>query len=302
MTAIYALIGENASLTWYYQAKPTYTAQDSQALAQAIQANIGLPFRDLTSSAKRLFDQVRESHGRTRQAALATKDDIASEASATPPIVSATLIFILCTLVVLAGILTPFAQQQYYGAQIQQMEAAYPQIRDPLTSDTLSWTPTPPDAADSFTFSSNGYVFTSATCCALSSHINGVMGDGLVEITMRQVADFDLSPAGLLFRADPSTHTALVVAITPSAEWKLLQFTLGADGSLTHERELRYEGVIFGVGAIHRGPDATNQLAVLMRGSSYTFFVNGQFVGGYQANDLPQTGQVGCMQRDSAIC
>lgn len=60
-----------------------------------------------------------------------------------------------------------------------------------------------------------------------------------------------------------------------------------------HERELRYEGVIFGVGAIHRGLDATNRLAVLMRGSSYIFFVNGQFVGGYQANDLPQSGQVG---------
>ena len=81
----------------------------------------------------------------------------------------------------------------------------------------------------------------------------------------------------------------------------MLQFTMGDDGSLTHERDLRYEGVIFGVGAIHRGVDATNRLAVLMNGSSYTFFVNGQFVGGYQASDLPQMGRWGCIQRDSAI-
>src|SRR6185312_752210 len=132
-----------------------------------------------------------------------------------------------------------------------------------------------------------------ASCCELSSQISGVMSDGLIEITMRQVASFDLSPSGLLFRADPTTHTALAFTITPNAEWHLEQFTLGDDGALTHERELRYEGVIFGVGAIHQGEDATNRLAVLMRGSSYTFFINGQFVGGYLASDLPQTGQVG---------
>jgi hypothetical protein len=84
-----------------------------------------------------------------------------------------------------------------------------------------------------------------------------------------------------------------VFAITPSAEWHLLQFALGDDGSLSLEHELRYEGVLFGVGAIHQGLDATNRLAVLMHGSSYTFFVNGQFVGGYQVDDLPQSGQVG---------
>ena len=86
----------------------------------------------------------------------------------------------------------------------------------------------------------------------------------------------------------------LAFTITPNAEWHLEQYHIrGLTATLTQERDLRYEGVIFGVGAIHRGVDATNRLAVLMRGSSYTFFVNGQFVGGYQAGDLPQTGQVG---------
>jgi hypothetical protein len=110
---------------------------------------------------------------------------------------------------------------------------------------------------------------------------------------VRQQVDFDLNRAGFLFRANPASHTALVFAITPSAERLLLRFTCGDDGSLTHERELRYEGVIVGVGAVHRGLDATNRLAVLMRGSSHTFFVNGQCVGSYQADDLPRSGQVG---------
>jgi hypothetical protein len=196
-------------------------------------------------------------------------------------------------MIVLAAILTPFAQQPYYAGQLQQLEAAQPQIRDSLTSNTLGWTPTNSDTADSFAFSSTGYVFVPVMCCDSNSRINGVMSDGLVEITLRQVADFDLRAAGLLFRANPTTHTALTFTITPNAEWHLEQYTLADDGALTRERELRYEGVIFGVGEIHQGLDATNRLAVLMRGSSYTFFVNGRYVGGYQANNLPQTGQVG---------
>ena len=47
------------------------------------------------------------------------------------------------------------------------------------------------------------------------------------------------------------------------------------------------------MGAIHRGLEVTYRLAVLMGGSSYTFFVNGRLVGGYQANDLPQSAQGG---------
>ena len=98
---------------------------------------------------------------------------------------------------------------------------------------------------------------------------------------------------GLLFRASASDHTALAFTITPSGEWHLTQFTLGADGVLTNSRVLRHEGLIGGVRSIHQGSDATNRLAVLMRGSSYTFFVNGQFAGGYWGIGMAQSGQIG---------
>jgi hypothetical protein len=160
---------ENTSLIWYYQAKPVYAAQDSQALAQIIHANVGLPRCDLTSSSSRLFEQLRHTRARAKQAALEAKVDAPSNSDVAPHIASATLLFTLSVLVILAGILTPFARQQYYDAQIQQLEATYPPIRDPLTSDTLGWTPAPPDAAGSFMVSSNGYAFTSVRCCALSS-------------------------------------------------------------------------------------------------------------------------------------
>ena len=292
MTALYALIGENASLTWYYQAKPAYAARDSQALAQTIQTKVGLPLRNLTASSEQLYDQLRRERGRAKQATLETKDDLASEASATPPIVSATLIFVSSTLVVLAGILTPFAQQQYYGAQVQQLEAAYPQIRDPLTSDTLGWTPAPPDNVDTFTFTQDGYA-SSRVCCFVISRVPQTIGNGLLEVSMRDDAVYEFDSAGLLFRADNNAHSALVFAISPDQRWYLRQFTLGDDGSLSQERELRSEGFLIGVGAIRKGQNAMNRLAVLMNGPTYSFFINGQCIGGYRADDLPQAGQVG---------
>jgi hypothetical protein len=292
MTALYALIGENASLTWYYQAKPAYAARDSQALAQTIQTKVGLPLRNLTASSEQLYDQLRRERGRAKQATLETKDGPASNSDMAPPVASTAFIFTLSTLIVLAGILTPFAQQQYYGGQMQQLEAAQPQIRDPLTSDALGWTVAPPDKADTFSFTSKGYASERA-CCNVTSRVPGTMSDGLLEVGMRDDAVYEFDSAGLLFRADKSAHSVLVFTISPDQRWYLRQFTLGDDGSLSQERELRSEGFLIGVGAIRKGQNAMNRLAVLMNGPTYSFFINGQYVGGYRADDLPQAGQVG---------
>ena len=112
-------------------------------------------------------------------------------------------------------------------------------------------------------------------------------GDGTPAIRFRP------ERVGILFRASASDHTALAFTVTPGGEWHLTQFTLGADGALTNSRTLRHDGLFGGVRSIHQGSDTTNRLAVLMRGSSYTFFVNGQFVGGYWAVGMPQLGQAG---------
>jgi hypothetical protein len=195
-------------------------------------------------------------------------------------------------LVVLARILTPYAQQQYYSLQIQQLEAAYPQIRHPLTSNTLGWTAAPPDQAETFAFTADGYV-SSRACCDVTSRIPGTMASGLLEVTVHDDAVPLFTTAGLLFRANNNLHTALVFAINADRRWRLRQFTIAGDGSLSQERELRNEGFLVGVGAIHGGSRATNLLAVLMNGASYRSFINGQHVRGYVANDLLQVGQVG---------
>ena len=66
-------------------------------------------------------------------------------------------------------------------------------------------------------------------------------------------------------------------------------------GALTKSQDLAYAfpGLSGNTQPIHRGLDATNRLAVLMQGSSFTFFINGQFVGRYWAGGLPQSGKFG---------
>ena len=231
---------------------------------------------------------------RTRRAPVADAEwNTVSGYFATHLISAVTIGATLALLIV--GLALPWAQQWYYGGQLAQAATAPSAMRDSLTTNALHWTPAPSDDATApyFAFTSSGYVFNGQTCCDVSSLMARPMADGLVEMTVRQQSDFDLSAVGLLFRASASDHTALAFTITPSGEWHLTQFTLGADGVLTNPRELRHEGLIGGVRSIHQGSDATNRLAVLMRGSSYTFFVNGQFAGGYWAIGMPQSGQVG---------
>lgn len=199
----------------------------------------------------------------------------------------------LTLLLHIAGIMLPYGQQWYFGGQLTHLETAEFAVSNPLTANTLRWTPAPPDAASSFHFTTSGYVFTSDTCCDVNSRIASAVTNGLIEITIRQQSDFDLSNVGILFRANTSSHTALAFTITPGGEWHIQRLSLAADGTITDERDQRAEGIFWGVHPIHQGQDATNWLAVLMDGASYTFYVNGQFLGGYHANDLPQTGQVG---------
>ncbi|HEU4783095.1 MAG TPA: hypothetical protein VFS83_07145, partial [Ktedonobacterales bacterium] len=142
-------------------------------------------------------------------------------------------------------------------------------------------------------FTPSGYIFTPDACCNVGSLIPQTMHDGLVEVTMRQQVNFDLNDAGILFRANSGSNTALAFTITPNGEWHLDLRPRQGDGPDSDYRSLRYEGLFGGIAAIHRGLGATNRLAVLMQGSSLTFFVNGQYIGRYVGNDVPQSGQVG---------
>ena len=157
-SALYALIGEHATLVWTQQSTAAQPASTNSTLSDFVTARVAIPLRDLTEGTTRLSAEFQGRTGREREMAFA------SDAGSIPGMrllsMGAAGIFLtLSILVTLAAILTPFAQQQYFGGQLQQLEATHTQARDPLTSDTLGWTPAPPGAADGFAFSSSGYVF-----------------------------------------------------------------------------------------------------------------------------------------------
>jgi hypothetical protein len=293
-SAIYAALGSQESLIWFSKPREGRTEDAGQQLARIVQARVNLPLRNLTAGAMRILGQSQERRRRTRRPPVADAEwDMVSDYFATHLISAVTIGATLVLLIV--GLALPWAQQRHFGGQLAQAAIAPSALRDSLTTNALHWTPAPSDDATApyFAFTPSGYVFNSQTCCDVSSLMARPVGDALVEVTVRQQSDFDLSAVGMLFRANASDHTALAFTITPGGEWHLTQFILGVDGVLTNPRELRHEGLLGGVRSIHQGSDATNRLAVLMRGSSYTFFVNGQFVGGYWTIGMPQSGQVG---------
>jgi hypothetical protein len=134
-----------------------------------------------------------------------------------------------------------------------------------------------------FSFTSSGYELTSEQeyCCDVFGWGPTNYADATVEVTVHQVTDFDLSEAGLVVRADDGSPSFLVFAVTPKGDWRLEWLRQSSDGEYVPET-LMWDGVIVPVGAVHRGNDATNRLAVIMRGGAYVFFINGQVVGTYQ--------------------
>jgi hypothetical protein len=290
--AIYAVFGQHASLTWYVDAANDASVNASAALLRRVQSQTGLPLRDITPGFMWIDAQNPHVFGIVRYKVF-TINDRTIGGIYMPSLRTALVLFCLATLVLLAGIGMPAAQQRYFDGQLSRLESAQDVMRDPLTSNHQQWTPMSANVAKSFAFTPQGYRFLSTTCCDSSSLIAQTIGNGLVEVTVHQQVDFDLDEAGIMFHVDPSSNTSLAFVVTPNGEWHLNRFRLGSDGTLTGERSLRYEGVFGGIRAIYQGHDTINRLAVLMQGSSYTFFVNGQYIGGYRSNDLPLSGQIG---------
>lgn len=289
---IYALVGEHISLIWLTYPPFMRPEDPGQQLAQSVHDHVNLPLRDLNPGALHISYEVWGLPSWRNSRLLAASAWHVGEAPL-PRWPAAMFGAVLSVLVLLGGILTPPAQQWYFGGQLTRLETATTRISDPLTANTLQWTPTSDDASSDFVFTPEGYVYQPTTCCNAASLMAQSMNNGLVEVTMRQQVDFDLSDAGILFRANSASNTALAFTITPNGEWHLDLLPKQGEGSVSDYRSLLYEGVIGGVSAIHQGLDATNRLAVLMQGSSLTFFVNGQYVGRYVGNDVPQSGQVG---------
>lgn len=294
--ALYSIFGRHASLTWYVDPSNETSASSSARLVQRVQSQTGLPLRDLTPGFIRVNDAVRHSSTYTRNKLLGINTRTFGGTASMPSLRMSALLFCLATLVLLSRVGMPYAQQRYFGGQLKSFESSATALRDPLTSDNLGWTPLPPSVAKGLTFTPNGYLMTiSNACCDAASLIPQAMRNGLLEVTFRtnqQTVGYNV--AGIVFRADRAKQIALVFSVWTDGSWELSRMHIGIDGTIAVLDSLRLDTTMFGsTRGIVRGPNATNRLAVLMQGSSFTFFANGQFLAGYQAKDVPAVGQIG---------
>ena len=106
------------------------------------------------------------------------------------------------------------------------------------------------------------------------------MRDGvLVEVTGRTGGDFDLGGVGFIVANSADSSDALSFRVTPSGEYWLDRYSpQNPDGYKTL--------AIVHDGAIHAGFETPNRIGVLVRGSQYTFYVNGQFATSYDDDAL----------------
>jgi hypothetical protein len=302
---IYWMQGPDGALTWAPEPRRRWSrvssapsapeAPDDQAwrLCALAAKRTGLPLRDLTAttahllplwSAVNLIQQALET-GPSIPISEAEQRRIETQRATRRRQIRAhfglgaalNLILLAAAAAMLVGL------PRVYSDQLTQAARSAPIFADSLASPSGQWPDaTKPDAI--FVYRGGVYVATGGAnaCCDLFALATPTVRDGVIEVTLHQVNDLDFSEAGLVLRADPTTHEALVFTITPGGGWRLERFTLKADGSGDQEGgSLINEGLLFPVSAIHHGSDVTNRLAVIMRGASYTFFVNGQYIGSY---------------------
>lgn len=168
-----------------------------------------------------------------------------------------------------------------YGAELSQAERSAPIFHASLRNDSNGWQTRGSDDL-SLWYTGDGMHVTS--CCDEFAIAPRPVSDGVIEVTLHTVGDFDLDEAGLVLRADPQTDQALYFTITSGGGWRLTRGSMKQDSGPSND--LVYEGLFTSVLGIHTGNDVTNRLAVIMRGSDYTFFVNGRYIGSYHDNQI----------------
>jgi hypothetical protein len=167
-----------------------------------------------------------------------------------------------------------------YGAELSQAERSAPIFHASLRNDSNGWQTR---GSNDLSLWYTGDGMHVSGCCDEFALGPRPVSDGVIEVTLHTVSEDDLDEAGLVLHADPQTDQALYFTITSGGGWRL---TLGSMGSDSIGNELVYGGLFTPVLGIHTGGDVTNRLAVIMRGSNYTFFVNGHYIGSYHDNQI----------------
>lgn len=267
-------------------------------LCGIVAARSGRPLRDLSESTAQIVDP--EPNGRLDRPWQGISDArgvvSATELSRVVAGRRGKLAFYsqlaLVAALLLAGLGVLKYQPRVYAARLAQAESAPPLLSASMTTPLVGW-PVGRTLQGQFAFTSSGYELTSEQeyCCDVFGWGPTEYADATVEVTVHQATDFDLSEAGLVVRTDDASPSFLVFAVTPKGDWRLEWLRQSSDGDHVPET-LMWDGVIVPVGAVHRGNDAINRLAVIMRGGSYVLYINGQVVGTYQGGG-PVAGHVG---------
>lgn len=300
---IYWLQFPNGALTWASTPLPVWTRAQRKSntatstddvawrLCSIAAQRTGLPLRDMTGIAMRLtafsprLENARQALAPESSVYISEPEQAriaAQRAQRRRQILmrfGGQFLAVLALAALAAGLY--FGAPVAYGAELTQAERSAPIFTDSLLSKSNNWQTTGSNDL-SIQYSGDGMQVTG--CCNEFAIANHPVSDGVIEVTLHTVSDFDLDEAGLVLRANSQTNQALYFTITSGGGWRLTRGSMNSDSGISND--LVYEGLFTPVLGIHTGSDVTNRLAVIMRGSNYTFFVNGRYIGSYHDNQI----------------
>ena len=185
-----------------------------------------------------------------------------------------------------------------------RVAAETPLFSDPLSSANHAWPVQPPTTADptGLAFAHGGYAINGGPDQDNYNVWRGARyADLAVAVTLREVAVPDYDVAGLVARVQGAGNgdaDKIIFDISPSRGfWELFHYQPGQGPP---DDGWHYLG-IGDSAAIHTGAGATNRLMLVIVGTTYLCYVNGQFVGGgvdsYASASSPHSGYAGLFVR-----
>ncbi|HEU4785252.1 MAG TPA: hypothetical protein VFS83_18080 [Ktedonobacterales bacterium] len=286
----------------------------SRKLQQLITEYTGLPLRDVTAQAEQIAwgpgEELGAFGGSTLQSPLrplssrgarvqtrlqasvlasmrrtvshSTAREIGHRFRVLGVVLSPFLILTLVSLVAMLG------QAPYFDHLYAEAHAHRAVYRDALTQANSDW------PVNAFAhFAQGGYHFQEPENQYDPMYVVAPHQDDrvLVEVSGRTGGTFNLGGVGLAIAGPGSSTLLLTFRVAPDGSWWIeRQSTLGIYEPNNFFR-------IGDLSAIHRGFGVTNQIAVLMDGADFTFYVNGQYAAGYHDDTL--MGGAVCLYLDS---
>src|SRR5579859_1017417 len=271
---LYVLDGGTATLAWRAGADSRSAALHAPSLQlhQLITEHTGLPLRDVTAWAM----QIARRASMLVSASHHSKEEIRHRLRRLEVVLSPFLILAL------VGLGAMFVQVPYFEHLYMQAHAHVALYRDALTHADGDW----PDNAFSY-FDQGVYHFQQSENQNYLSYVVAPhrYDHALVEVSGRTGGTFKLGGVGLAISGPSSSTPLLTFRVAPEGEWWIERLP---------PMEPYYKSHYVRIGdmsAIHPGFGVSNQIAVLINGADFTFYVNGQYATGYH-DDALKGGEV----------